>query len=287
MTRKITLLMTSSLMFSVLVLATGVRPGAEARPGPMGASPATTQASQSCEPPITVTEVHYLGKFQGFDSVRVVWTANGGCLSALGKDFQVVVFVTRKLGHVDSERVHHIVNSAPIQNTLVKIARAVAETDPKTYEVTITGQVGGAPVSIDAAPRQATLAEASGAGMSFPLAQSAGTCLTSTITGIAYKGNRTVEVRANATSACVRPIGADITVYTVTQAAGQPERESSSRKNPPYPGVPGGVTSAGPFNANLTLSFDVPADPIIRFRVELKSLFNTAHEVFGTKVGNF
>lgn len=293
MTRKITLLMTSSLMFLLLVLASSVRFGAEARAGRMGASPAATQGSQSCDPPITISEVRYLGKVQGEDEVRVLWTASGGCLSVENKDFNVEVRVIRHRGHVDIKSVTLKVTGAQ-QNTLVRVPRGVTETDPEKYEVTITGSATGN-VSTDAAPREATLAEASGVdGKTFAVAQSAATCdVASTVTGIAYKGRSAgkdnLEIRGNVASACFRPLATDINLTIVTQAAGQPEKQTTFNTIASH----GTIGNIGPFNASFSRTVEVPvtpgtfADPIIRFKVQLKGKGSANHTIFGSKFGNF
>lgn len=276
------------LLTTVIVLLPGVM-NAER----VNSEPGIPQNSQSCDPSITISEVRYLGKFQGDDNVRVLWTAGGGCLSPQNQQFEVTVRLIRKLGHVDLAGVVHKFNG-PQQNTLVIIPRGPLETDPEKYEVAIRGFVEST-LATDMAPKEATYAEASApTGKTFSVAQSAAPCdVTSSVTSITYKGRAggkdKVEIKGSVSSSCVKPTSSATNLTIVTQAAGQPEKQTGFVTN-----VMHSITAeSAPFNTTFIKLLEVPVvpttagDPIIRFKVQLTGRGSARHLISGSKFANF
>lgn len=129
MTRKI-----ATLSFFGLALLIVVRGGANAQSG-FGPSTFPPQ----CTPTVSVTSVQYAGKDDRKDKILISWNAakpSSQCIDF--KEFRVDVKVVRKRGNVDSNSKTF---AASERSGLIEVPRALLETDPVSFDVSISAQV--------------------------------------------------------------------------------------------------------------------------------------------------
>ena len=93
-----------------------------------------------CTPTVSVTNVQYAGKDGPKDKILVSWNAgkpSSPCLDF--KDFRVDLKVVRKHGNVDSGSKTF---GGSERSGLIEVPRATLETDPVSFDVSISARVG-------------------------------------------------------------------------------------------------------------------------------------------------
>lgn len=129
MNRKIALL---SMIALTVIVITRANANAQSGIGPSTFPP-------QCTPTVSITSVQYAGKDDRKDKVLVTWNAvkpTSPCVDFT--EFRVDLRVVRKLGHEDSGSKTF---SGSERSGLIEVPRGTLETDPVSFDVTISARV--------------------------------------------------------------------------------------------------------------------------------------------------
>jgi hypothetical protein len=130
MIRKITSV--SFLALALLIVSRG-----EASAQGIGAATLPSQ----CTTTVSITNVQYAGKDDRKDKILVTWSAakpQSSCVDL--REFRVDVKVVRKHGHQDSA---FKTFGGSERSGLIEVPRAALETDPESFDVSVTATING------------------------------------------------------------------------------------------------------------------------------------------------